>query len=270
MIVASDGDLDWVNALVTGDSGTGKTAFASSAPKSLYLAFEQQAKIVVRKHQRMSGVGSSVGILFPETAEDLRATVRAFHGPRNEPFRIVHCDTGQIVFESDDWPLTLVIDSVTDAVGLIRDEIDARVPLQVASDGFYDRNMRRRGTYREESEKMFRAVRDLSCHVLWLAILDEGIDEASDGSKNRYAGVKLLAKTHRSALMQTTNIAGVSRRRIHPPKRDEEGVEVEPARIEYVIQLVGPSYLPLKEYRPLADFEQPDFSSWLERILVPS
>lgn len=269
MIVASEDGPEWLNALVTGDSGTGKTAFASSAPKALYLAFEQQAKVVVRKHQRMSGVGSCIGILFPETAADLRAVVRAFRGPRDEAFRVVDQQTGEIVFESEDWPLTLVIDSVTDAVKLIRDEIDARVPLQIASDGFYDRNMRRRGTYREESEKMFRAVRDLPCHVLWLAILEEGVDEASDGSKRRYAGPSLLAKTHRSALMQTTNIAGVSRRRIHPPKHDDEGVEVEPAHIEYGIQLVGPSYLPLKEYRPLGDFEDPNFSDWLERIFAP-
>lgn len=268
MQIATGDGMQFVNVLITGDSGSGKTSFAASAPKSLYLAFERQAELVVRQRQRETGVGSCVGLLFPENAEDLRSVVRAFHGPRDQPFSILNRETGELVFESADWPLTLVIDSVTDAVKLFREEIDARVPLQVASDGFYDRNMRRRGAYREESERMFRAVRDLPVHVLWLAILEEGMDEASDGSKKRYAGPSLLAKTHRPALMQTTNIAGVSRRRVHPPKH-EEGVEVEPARIEYVIQLVGPTYLPLKEYRPLGDFEQPDFSSWLERILAP-
>lgn len=269
MIVASDEGLDYVNALVTGNSGTGKTAFASSAPKSLYLAFEQQAKLVVRKHQKMSGVGSCIGILFPETASDLRAVTLAFRGPRDQPFRVVDRETGVILFESEDWPLTLVIDSVTDAVKKIRDEIDQRVQLVMASDGFPDRNMRRRGQYREESERMFASIRDLPCHVLWLAILNEGIDDASDGSKNRYAGPELLAKTHRPALMQTTNVAGVSRRYVHPPKFDDEGELLEVGRIEYVIQLVGPGYLPLKEYRPLKNIEQPDFSSWLERIFAP-
>lgn len=265
MKIASDDDLHFVNVLITGDSGTGKTSFASSAPRALYLAFEQQARIVVQARQRETGVGSLCGMLFPETAEDIRAVVRAFHGPRDRPFCIFDKETGEAIFEAEDWPLTLVIDSVTDAVKLIQEEIDKRVPLEYASDGFADRNMRRRGAYREESERMFRAIRDLPVHVIWLAILDEGMDEASDGSKHRYAGAKLLAKTHRSALMQTTNIAGVSRRRIHPPKF-EEGVEVEPARIEYVIQLVGPTYLPLKEFRPLGDIEEPNFSSWLERI----
>ncbi len=267
MKIATDDGLKFVNVLITGDSGSGKTAFASSAPKSLYLAFETQAEIVVRKRQRETGVGSCIGILFPETAEDLRSVARAFNGPRDQAFSVYDRETGELIFESEDWPLTLVIDSVTDAVKLIQTEIDRRVKLEFASDGFPDRNMRRRGAYREESERMFRAVRDLPVHVLWLAILDEGVDEASDGSKRRYAGAKLLAKSHRSGLMQTTNIAGVSRRRVHPPKF-EEGVEVAAARIEYVIQLVGPTYLPLKEFRPLADVEQPDFSSWLERILA--
>lgn len=267
MQIASDDGMQFVNVLITGDSGTGKTSFAASAPKSLYLAFERQAELVVRARQRETGVGSCTTILFPETAEDLRAVVRAFHGPRDQPFSIYDRDTGELFFESEDWPLTLVIDSVTDAVKLIQTEIDRQVKLELASDGFPDRNMRRRGAYREECERMFRGVRDLPCHVVWLAILDEGMDEASDGSKQRYAGAKLLAKTHRSALMQTTNIAGVSRRRVHPPKI-VEGAEAEPARIEYMIQLVGPTYLPLKEYRPLKNIEQPDFSSWLERILA--
>ena len=258
-------DTEHLNVLITGPSGTGKTTFASSAPKSLYLAFERQARAVVKKHQRESGVGSCVAMLFPETAEDIRAVVRAFHGPRDEPFRVVDKASGDIVLECE-WPETLVIDSVTDAVKMIRDEIDRRVPLEFASDGFYDRNMRRRGAYREESENMFRAVRDVGAHVIWLAILDEGVDEASDGSKKRYAGPSLLAKTHRSALMQTTNIAGVSRRRIHPPEQDDEGNVVREAWIEYAVQLVGPTYLPLKEYRPLDDIEVPDFSDWLSRI----
>lgn len=268
MKVAKPDALRFVNVLITGDSGTGKTAFASTAPKSLYLAFEQQAQIVIEKHQR-DGAGSCVGLLFPESAEDLRAVVRAFHGPRDEPFVVIDKATGQVLFESEDWPLTLVIDSVTDAVKLIRDEIDTAVKLTPASDGFPDRGMRRRGAYREESERMFRSVRDLPCHVVWLAILDEGVSEVSDGSKTRYAGPSLLAKTHRSALMQTTNVAGVSRRRVHPPERDAEtGELVKEAWIEYGIQLVGPTYLPLKEFRPLLDFEESDFSSWLERLFA--
>lgn len=267
MKIATGDGMQFVNVLITGDSGSGKTAFASSAPKSLYLAFERQAELVVRQRQRETGVGSCVGLLFPENAEDLRSVVRAFNGPRDQAFSIYDRETGELLFEAEDWPLTLVIDSVTDAVKMIQNEIDSKVRLELASDGFPDRNMRRRGAYREECERMFRAVRDLPVHVVWLAILDEGLDEASDGSKQRYAGAKLLAKTHRSALMQTTNVAGVSRRKIHPPKF-EEGVEVEPARIEYMIQLVGPTYLPLKEFRPLENIEQPDFSSWLERILA--
>lgn len=268
MKIATDGGLQHVNVLITGDSGTGKTSFASSAPKSLYLAFERQAEIVVRARQRETGVGSTLGILFPECAEDIRAVVRAFHGPRDERFIIIDKQTGEVVFESDDWPITLVVDSVTDAVTLIRDEIDKRVKLELASDGFPDRNMRRRGAYREESERMFRAVRDLPVHVLWLAILDEGVSEATDGSQHRYAGPRLLAKTHRPALMQTTNIAGVTRRRLHPPERDDEGTITREAWIEYVIQLVGPGYLPMKEFRPLENVEVPDFSSWLERIMA--
>jgi hypothetical protein len=268
MKIATDDGMRFVNVLISGESGTGKTAFASTAPKSLYLAFERQAELVVRKHQRERGVGSCVGILFPESAEDLRAVVRAFHGPRDRTFTVLDRETGQIVFESDDWPITLVIDSVTDAVKLIQDEIDSRVRLEMASDGFADRNMRRRGAYKEECERMFRGVRDVGAHVLWLAILDEGIDEASDGSKKRYAGPLLLAKGHRPTLMQTTNVAGISRRRVHAPERDSETNEItNEARIEYGIQLVGPTYLPLKEYRPLGDFEVPDFSDWLTRII---
>lgn len=266
MKVHTDADLEFVNVLVCGESGTGKTSFASTAPRSLYVAFESQARVVVRQRQRSSGIGDCVGIITPEKAEDLRAIVRAFRGNRAEPFRVVGAD-GSVVFEAEDWPLTLVIDSVTDAVKMIQEEIDTRVRLELASDGFPDRNMRRRGAYKEESERMFRGVRDVPAHVIWLAILDEGVDEASDGSKIRYAGPQLLAKSHRSALMQTTNIAGVSRRRVHPPEKDPKTGEVvgEP-RIEYAVQLVGPTYLPLKEFRPLADVEVPDFSSWLSRI----
>lgn len=268
MRIANDDDLEFVNVLICGDSGTGKTSFASTAPESLYVAFETQARTVVKARQRATGVGSCIAIVFPERADELRDIVRAFHGDRSKPFVITSRQTGEVVFESEEWPLTLVIDSVTDAVKLIQKEIDDRVPLTVASDGFYDRNMRRRGAYREESEKMFRAVRDVQAHVIWLAILEEGVDEASDGSKRRYAGPSLLAKTHRPALMQTTNIAGVSRRRIEAPEKDDDGNVVGDPQITYAIQLVGPTYLPLKEFRPLEDIEEPDFSSWLARIFT--
>ncbi len=267
MIIASEEELVYVNALVCGPSGSGKTAFGATAPKPLILAAEHQSKIVIRKHRKIHELGPAIGILHPETGSDFKAVVKACHGSRDKPFTVVDRATGQLVFESEEWPLTIVIDSVTDAVTMLRDEIDSRVPLQTASDGFVDRNMRRRGAYREESERMFRAFRDVPMHIVWLAILDEGMDEASDGTKRRYAGPSLLAKTHRSALMQTTNVAGVMRRRVVPPKTDDEGNVTEEPRIDYGVQLVGPTYLPLKEFRPLKDFEAPNFSSWVERIV---
>jgi hypothetical protein len=268
MIVANEDELIYINALVCGPSGSGKTAFGATAPKPLILAAEQQSKIVIRKHRKMNDLEPAIGILHPETGADFKDIVRACHGPRDEPFTVVGKTTGKVVFESQEWPLTIVIDSVTDAVKMLRDDIDDRVPLQIASDGFVDRNMRRRGAYREESERMFRAFRDVSMHIVWLAILDEGLDEASDGSKRRYAGPSLLAKTHRAALMQTTNVAGVMRRRVTAPETDDEGNIIEEPRIEYGVQLVGPTYLPLKEFRPLEDMEVPNFSSWVERIIT--
>lgn len=263
MKVSADGDLQHINVLVSGNSGTGKTSFASTADQSLYLAFERQASVVVRQRQAATGKGSCVGILHPEGADDIRAVITAFHGARSKPFQVIDRGTGRTMFESDVWPRTLVIDSVTDAVRVMQEEIDGRVPVRRGKHGFEVRDQPRWGEYKRECGRMFRAVRDVPAHVIWLAILSEGVAELEDGTRTAYAGPALLAKTHGSELLQTTNIAGISRRRVVAP--EEKGA---PAKIRYAIQLVGDDHLPLKEFRPLGDWETPDFGAWCQKLGV--
>lgn len=261
-----DGDAGattYLKALVYGKPGTGKTTLGITAPKPLICLTERQAFTHVKHAIARSG-NRPVGVLFIQEIGDLALVARALHqGTGNPAARakdfVIRRNDGTELFRSAEWPETVVIDSVTDAMRLLEDDINRVSPPKIGKDNLPVQAERYWQVLKDRAMKMIRLFRDVDFHVLFLCLEDDKTNGEGDEAERR-VGPSLPMRALPDALSAAVNMVGVTGRTI---KRVEGQADAD---IVWGVRTVGPGFYLLKPYRPLADVEVPDFSSWVTRV----
>lgn len=249
-----------LKALVYGRPGTGKTTFGVSAPRPLILASEKQAIPHIKRAASIHGVAAPM-VLLIDSVDDYRHIVRALHGDKSKPFRVVDRE-GAVLFESPVWPETVVLDSLTDACDLIVAEIRKQAPPQLGTDGLPVDSQRFWNVLKDRSKALIKAFRDAPVHVLFLALLDD--KEVGEGkSKSRRVMPQLPMRTLPGIVQAAVNVVGVTYR------QQTEDIGADGDRVmEWGILTNGPSHYELKPFPPLRDRETTDFADWVKRLLA--
>lgn len=259
MEVLTDSAEAYVKAAIYGQPGTGKTSMGVTAPDPLFLLSERQGYTHIKKAARRLGIAVP-DVLMMKSLDDYRAVVRAFHGVRTEPFKVVETKTGKVLFERATWPQTLVVDSLTDACKLVDDEVKRDSPPRKASDGLDNVTERHWAALRDRCEKLIRTIRDLPVHVMFLCLADDRTVGEGDATERKVTP-QLPMRALPGFLCSAVNVVGITTREI-TKERDENGDR----KIIHAVRTVGPEAFMLKPCRPLRDVEAPNFSSWVRRI----
>ena len=255
----------YVKAVIYGPTGTGKTSIGVSAPDPLILLSERQGMVHVR--EAANRLGRPVPpVLFMQDANDYRNVARALHGAKSRPFQVYdRFDSGKrdndggiiweksLVFEGA-WPETVVIDSMTDACRLFVEEIRRESPPQRGRDGLPVDSQRFWNVLPTRIEAMIHAFRDIPLNVLFLALVDDR-EHGEDDNKVRQVSPMMPMRKLPATLAAAVNVMGFTYRK---SQRQEKGY-----KLTYGVMTAGPEYMMLKPYRPLRDFEVPDFSYWV-------
>lgn len=253
----------WLKALIYGEPGSGKTNFGVSAKKPLILLSEQQAVANVRDAAKRMGRPCPPTLVM-DRLDDYRHVLRALHGDPSKPF-VVQDDQGAVILKLDEWPETVVLDSITDIAKMVGAEIREQSPPKTGKDGLPIDSERYWQVLADRTEKLIRAFRDVPRHVLFLALLaDKEIGEGDE--KSRWVGPQMPMKAMPNVLMAAVNVVGITYR-----TRSKEvvidPVTKKPSRpMVYGIATTGPDHMKTKPYPPLRDAEVTDFTSWIDRI----
>jgi len=256
----TSGTVNHLKALVYGRPGTGKTNFGVSAPRPLILLSEGHAA----PHVRAAAIrmGRPVpNVLFMEEANDYRDVLRALHGSKDKPFvvRTGPKDARETVLELEEWPETVVLDSVTDAMQVLIDEIRLQSPPKEGKDGLPVDSERFWGALTDRATGLIRAFRDAPLNVLFLALLDDRMVGEGDEA-TRWVGPSMPMRKLPGALQAAVNVVGITYR-TRLPELDENGDRM----LQYGILTTGPDFMELKPCAPLRDRESTDFADWVRR-----
>jgi hypothetical protein len=257
-----------LKALIYGRPGTGKTTFAVSAPKPLILLSERQALTNIRHAIKRTGA-KDVQVLVMESLEDYRSVLRTLYAAtanpslKSGPF-VVRAQDGVELYRSDIWPETIAIDSLTDATKFVEDEINREAPPRKGKDGLDVVAERYWQALFDRCSKVIRAFRDVDFHVLYLCLEDDRVQGEGDEAE-RQVTPQLPMRKLPGVVSAAVNVVGIMTRGIRKAPA-AEGEAPKDAEIVYVVRTVGPQHFMLKPYRPLADVEEADFTSWVRRI----
>lgn len=246
-------------ALATGPSGSGKSSLGATAPKPLILLSESQGKMSIVQRAKALGLPRP-SILQVDTLQDYRDVVKALHGDKGKPFKVINKDVGVIL--EGEWPETVVLDSLSDACELVMSEVKADAPPKRGDDGLEVFSQRHWGALGDRSAKLIRAFRDVPVHTLFLCLQDERLNETSDGTSTRWVGPQMPMRKLPNVVMQATNLAGMLTRRSRKDPDNPEGDRI----LEWGFRTVGPGWMMCKPCRPLKDLEEPNFTQWVETM----
>lgn len=258
-------DPEWVKALIYGKPGSGKTNFGVTAPKPLILLSERQGSLHIKQAAKRLGVATPPTFLI-ESVNDLRNWLEALQGDRSKPLRVYekHRDpttevvTKHLVAELQEWPETVVLDSLTDAARLIVEEIKFQSPPQKGKDGLPAVSMNFWNVLNDRFRNLVIRFRDLPMHVVFLALLSDR-EEGEGNDKTRAMGPDLPMRKLEGLTASCVNLVGYAFRR-------EVREANKPTRLQYAVMTTGPEFMLTKPYRPLADVERPNFAAWISKI----
>lgn len=255
-------DPPWFAAAVYGRSGSGKTSLAVTAPKPLVLLSESQGMLSIRQAAKRLNV--PVPAVFGlEHLDDARSVLRALRGPRDQPFRIFeYVGTGadrkkELLFELPEWPDTVVLDSVTDILRLVVEEIREQSPQKQGRDGLPIDSERYWNVLGDRCQNLLLGFRDAPVHKLFLCAEDDRMEGEGDERK-RSLGPSMPMRKLPALLSGCVNLTAYAYRR---ELRVEKTVQVR-----YGVLTTGPEYMLLKPCRPLRDHEVPDFGLWVKAV----
>lgn len=235
---------------IMGDSGSGKTWLGSTAPEPLILIWERQAKAALEASCAVRGLPRPMMVLIEKIA-DCGNILRAMHADREQPFRIRHRKTGEVLLELPRWPQTLVIDSITDACAMMRAELLKEAPPQKDADsGLPDESYAHRRTLVDRCTNLIRAFRNAPAHVVFLALKDEWKVYRNRKEVGRRWSADLPDKKLPPSLMAACNMFGVMYIR----------------RGERAILLDGDEWQSTKPFPPLRRNEVPDLTELIGRV----
>ena len=246
-------ELFW-KACIAGASGTGKTTLAVTAPKPLILLSERQGLPSIKVAAKRLGK-EAPPVLYVETPDDYRMALRALSAKREGDF-VVRSKEGEEVLRLKYWPETVVLDSLTDAIGLFIKEIRLQSPQKVGRDGLPVDAQRFWGVLADRSSLMIKAFRDLPMHVLFLCLRDERTKEDEDGNIiERIVQPRLTPRSLVGDVTAAVNLVGYTYKTFDKKKQTAFGVVFD----------VGEGAI-TKNMQPLRKVEVPDVASWIARL----
>jgi len=286
LFLNNEPDEDFVNMLVYGRSGTGKTTLGCTAPKPLFLLSERQGWDSIRKASKALGQKPPPTFLLQHN-RDLQDAIRALNSDHpiqtlvkalvwNDEQREAKKENREpdpeIAKERADETIaglpytdvkTIVLDSITDFFRLVSEEIDEQAPPKLGKDGLPVKADRYWATLRERCERTVRRFRDVPFHVLYLALLDDRT-VGDDDQKTRQVGPDCPMRALPSAIMACTNMVGIMSVQVKlQPKKDGEQQD---ALVRHWVRFAGPDWMMTKPNRPLRDIEVPNVSVWLHTL----
>jgi len=213
------------------------------------MIWERQAKASIEASCASRGIPRPKMVLI-ESMADVKSVLRAAQGPRDKPFAVT--ESKQTLLAFDEWPETLVIDSITDACAMMRAELHKEAPPKKdAVSGLSDESYAHRRHLSDRCAMLIRMFRNAPMHVVFLALEDEQkIYRQRKEVGQRYVP-QLPAKDLPGTLMAATNAFGYMFR----GKDGRWGTMFEGS----------PGYA-LKTFPPLRRFESADVSEWIARI----
>lgn len=222
--VGDSGAMPLLKAFLYGDSGTGKTFTAASAPNPMFLLTESNGLKSIQNSNPDALVAQCTNI------NQVRQFVSA-----------------ALSGEFPDEVETIVIDSITEVQRLFIDEI-----LSTKEDGDKKMAWQDWAVMTARMIKFVRCVRDLPYNVIVTALCDYATDD--DGSVTRifpsFQGKKLA-----NEISQFFNVVGVVMRR---EVETEDGIVIKRG-----VLVEGPARYLIKPCHPLVGILEPDASQWI-------
>jgi hypothetical protein len=254
----------YLKACVYGASGSGKSCLGVTAPKPLILLSELQGMLHIEQHAARLGVPVPP-VIFCEQMSDYSAVVRALYADKSKPFRVLE-RVGEgnapqdfhVTFQLEQWPETVVVDSVTDVCRLIIEKIRAQSPAKMGRDGLPVDSDRFWNVLGDRFGNFVQGFRDAPLNVLFLALKDDR-EVGDEGNKRRQVGPDLAMRKFPEKLSAACNLTGYAYRREYR----EKGKVVKTA---YGVMFSGPEYMTLKGSDRLRDVEAPNFTYWKHAV----
>lgn len=249
-----ENDATHVKICVYGPSGTGKTSLGVTAPKPLILLSEQQGALHIKQAALRLKVDMPATLIMEEPG-DYKAVIRALHGDKKQPFKVLLKD-GTVAHEGE-WPETVVVDSLTDMGRLIVADIRKQSPPKAGKDGLPVDAQRFWGVLGDRMQNAVLAFRDVPVNTLFLCLSDDRM-VGPDDSQVREVRPDLPMRKLGNFLASTCNLMGFSYR-----AEDRKGGK---SKVDYGVLFRGPETHLLKPCAPLRPTEKPDASMWLKAI----
>jgi hypothetical protein len=257
-------DAGWLKVLLYGAPGTGKTNFGVSAPKALILLSEAQAIPNIKAAMVRLGV-RPVGVLHMTSIGDYVAVQKAFKGDPSKPFTIRFDPTDPKdpstarVVELAEWPETVVIDSLTEVCGLIKQAIRAESPPKLGKDNLPVDSERFWNVMEERSTRFIKSWRDVPRHVVFICLIDDRIVGEGDEA-HREVKPDLPMRKLPAIASAAVNVVGVTYR------RNIVDAVNGAVSLEYGINTIAPEYVLTKPFPPIPGNARPDMRRWIEVI----
>lgn len=251
----------WFAAAVYGRSGSGKTSLGVTAPKPLILLSERQGLLHVKQAAKRRGVPVPP-VLFLEHLEDCRAVLRALRGPKDQPLRIFEVlgrgpDAQRNLLMELEWPETVVLDSLTDILRLVVEEIREQSPPRQGKDGLPVDSERYWNVLGDRCQNLILGFRDAPVNKLFLCAEDDRFEGEGD-DRRRQMGPSLPMRKLPAVLSGAVNLTAYAYRR--------EVRENQSVKVSYGVMTSGPEYMLLKPCAPLRVAEVPDFTYWVRAV----
>jgi hypothetical protein len=240
-----------------GDSGSGKTSLAATAPDPVFLLSERQGFESVRSAcERMKRPLPPVFLI--STRDDLARAVKALQSAK--PIEELCAtfgsrdDAKQFAYAV---PKTVVLDSLTDMMQMIWDHMIEVAPPKNAKDGLPDM-MRYWVPMKERGLNVIRMFRDLPFHTVYLCLKeDKEIGEGDD--KQRVIQPMMPMRGMASMLSAACNAVGMVRiQRVHAKEKEMD--------LRRWVQFAAPDNTLVKPLRPLADKEGVNMTAWIAKL----
>lgn len=239
----------YMKALISGRSGSGKSSLAATAPNPLVLLSERQGGQSILDAAARLGVPAPQ-MLYMETIKDYGAVLKGLQAMESTG-KLTIKEGKDVVLEID-APETVVLDSLTDACGLIHAEIFDAVDKP---------SFKEWGELKKRVSRFIRLFRDLPCHVLMLCLLDERTENV-DGQEVTVRGPMMPMKSLGNVAMAASTVAGIANRSM---TKQKEGDDIKVVNT-FEVAFSGTRVDPIKVHTALASVEEPNFANWIEKI----
>ncbi len=264
---------------IYGPGGVGKTQIGATSPDPLILLFERQGFETVRTASKMTG-RPMPPVIWIRSLVQLERVHTILASIVDEPLAAILRDetlfsdeeigqTGKTRDEIIDElpykkPLTVVVDSLSEACEMMAKAVDDHGGLDTDKDGLEFRKQRAWGPIQDKCLRMIRKFRDLPYHVLFICLVNEREVGSKEEPETRYEPL-LPGRQLPKKLVTVVNAMGLVRLQ----QRHNEQKKLITSRF---VQFISDERVMTKHAVPLRAKEPVDACSWFETLAnkVPS